>query len=41
VTPEGIMGSVTTLSVKGKLAGNGCESVDLTSEEVTRLKGKE
>lgn len=26
VAPEGIMGSVTTLGVRGKLAGNGCES---------------
>jgi len=34
------MGSVTTLGVRGKLAGNGCESVDLSSEEVTGLKGR-
>jgi hypothetical protein len=40
VTPEGVMGSVTTLGVRGKLAGNGCESVDLSSEEVTGLKGR-
>jgi hypothetical protein len=41
VTPAGIMGSVISLGLKEKLTGNGCESVDLTSEEITGLKGRE